>query len=306
MGPAPEPYARARKTLRFQQVPEESGAGRMEIDMETLSATASESFSTTASETIKEFPLGGLRASSKCLMSRIGSFALIQFAISFAVIALPLGSSVVTAQTPSSSASFETLAANAVSGREAGRIDEAIRNYRAAVELRPAWDEGWWYLGTLLYDTDHFEEAIPALRRVVELAPKAGPAWAFLGLCEFEAGDYPKALVDLQSAREIGFSENPDIEKVVLYHLGLLLNLHGQFERATELLVSCSICMASLNVRPSFWSVRSDQAISPSRSRWPLDWHCYGLQFCRRRLILRKMRSSMRRARLQSCSRTTR
>ena len=169
---------------------------------------------------------------------RIGSFALIHFAISCAVVALPSGSSVVFAQTPSNSASFETLAANAVSAREAGRIDEAIRNYRAAVELRPAWDEGWWYLGTLLYDTDHFEEAIPALRRVVELAPKAGPARALLGLCEFEAGDYPKALVDLQSAKEIGFSENPDIEKVALYHLGLLLNLHGEFERATDVLVS--------------------------------------------------------------------
>ena len=171
-------------------------------------------------------------------MPRIGSFTVIQFGVSCTAVALLLGSSVVAAQRPSNSARFETLAANAVSAREAGRMDEAIRNYRAAVELRPAWDEGWWYLGTLLYDTDHFEEAIPALRRVVELAPKAGPAWAFLGLCEFETGDYPKALVDLQSAKEIGFSESPDIEKVALYHLGLLLNLHGEFERAAELLVS--------------------------------------------------------------------
>src|SRR6266850_111252 len=113
-------------------------------------------------------------------MPKIGSFTLIQFAISCAVLALPLGPSVLTAQTPSNSASFETLTANALSAREGGRIDEAIRNYRAAVELRPSWDEGWWYLGTLLYDADHFEEAIPALRRVVDLAPKAGPAWAFL------------------------------------------------------------------------------------------------------------------------------
>ena len=171
-------------------------------------------------------------------MPKIGSFALIQFAIFCAVVALPLGSSVVTAQTPSNSVSFETLKANALSAREAGRMDEAIRNYRAAVELRPAWDEGWWYLGTLLYDSDHFEEATPALRRLVELAPKAGPAWAFLGLCEFETGDYPNALVHLQSAGELGFSGNPDIEKVALYHFGLLLNLHGEFERATELLVS--------------------------------------------------------------------
>jgi len=100
-------------------------------------------------------------------MPKIGSFLLTQFAIFCAVLTLPLGSSVVAAQAPSSSATFETLTANALSAREAGRTDEAIRNYRAAVELRPAWDEGWWYLGTLLYDTDQFEEAIPALRGLV-------------------------------------------------------------------------------------------------------------------------------------------
>jgi tetratricopeptide (TPR) repeat protein len=170
-------------------------------------------------------------------MPRIGSLALIQLAIFCAVLAPSLGSLLAIAQTSSDPASFETLTANALSAREAGRTDEAIRNYRAAVKLRPKWDEGWWYLGTLLYDTDRFEDAIPALRRVVELAPKAGPAWAFLGLCEFETGDYPKALVHLQSAQDLGFSESPDIEKVAVYHLGLLLNLHGDFERATELLI---------------------------------------------------------------------
>jgi tetratricopeptide (TPR) repeat protein len=172
-------------------------------------------------------------------MPRIGSFSLVQLATFCAVLALPLGfASALAAQAPSSSASFETLATRAGSAREAGRMDEAIRNYRAAVELRPAWDEGWWYLGTLLYDTDHFEEAIPALRRVVALDPKVGPAWAFLGLCEFETGDYREAFLHLQSAQELGFSESPDAERVALYHLGLLLNVHGEFERATDLLVS--------------------------------------------------------------------
>jgi tetratricopeptide (TPR) repeat protein len=176
-------------------------------------------------------------------MPKIGSLSLVQFAAFCAVLALPFCLDPVAAgQTPSSSgkssANFETLAASAGSAREAGRTDEAIRNYRTAVELRPAWEEGWWYLGTLLYDTDHFEDAIPALRRVVELDPKVGPAWAFLGLCEFETGDYPEAFTHLQSAKELGFSESPDVEKVALYHLGLLLILHGEFERATDLLVS--------------------------------------------------------------------
>ena len=152
-----------------------------------------------------------------------------------------------TAQSPSTpsqtstgkdSRSFEALSADAASARDAGRIDDAVLNYRAAVNLRPDWEEGWWYLGTLLYDTDHFEDAIPALHRVVDLDPKIGPAWAFLGLCEFETGDYPDAYQHLQSAKDLGFSESPEVEKVALYHLGLLLNLNSQFERATVLFAS--------------------------------------------------------------------
>src|SRR5882672_5811279 len=172
-------------------------------------------------------------------ITRIGSSFFAQFAALCAVLVLLLGfTSRVFSQSPSDPTSFEALVARATSAREAGQADEAIRNYRAAVELRPSWDEGWWYLGTLLYDSDHFEDAIPALRRVVELQPKAGPAWAFLGLSEFETGDYQDALRALRTAREIGFAENPDVEKVALYHLGLLLNLHGEFERANELLVA--------------------------------------------------------------------
>jgi predicted Zn-dependent protease len=166
---------------------------------------------------------------------KIGSFTLARCAALCAVLVL-ISLRVVFAQQTSNPASFETLAARAASAREAGQTDEAIRSYRAAVEVRPSWDEGWWYLGTLLYDSDHFEEAIPALRRVVTLQPKAGPAWAFLGLSEFETGDYRDSLVSLRTAHEIGFSENPDVEKVALYHLGLLLNLNGRFEEATDLL----------------------------------------------------------------------
>src|SRR5580692_6722020 len=169
---------------------------------------------------------------------RVGSLSYFQFSVFCVVISLSLSlMSAATPQTSATSQNFETLAANALSAREAGRTDEAIRNYQAAVELRPSWDEGWWYLGTLLYDTDHFAEAIPALHHVVELDPKVGAGWAFLGLCEFETEDYPDAYLHLQSAKELGFADSPDVEKVALYHLGLLLNLHGEFERATELLV---------------------------------------------------------------------
>jgi tetratricopeptide (TPR) repeat protein len=138
------------------------------------------------------------------------------------------------------SGNFETLAARALSAREADKTDEAIRNYEAGVKLRPGWEEGWWYLGTLLYDGDHFAEAIPALRRVVELDSNLNAGWAFLGLCEFETGDYPEAYTHLQKAADLGFTQNPEIKKTVLYHLGLLLNLRGEFERASDLLAQAS------------------------------------------------------------------
>jgi tetratricopeptide (TPR) repeat protein len=170
-------------------------------------------------------------------MPRVGSLVYLGFVILLAFAGLALQPRLATAaQATANSQSFETVTANARSAREAGKIDEAIRSYQAGLQLRPKWEEGWWYLGTLLYDTDHFAEAIPALRRVVELDPKAGAGWAFLGLCEFETGDYRDASIHLQRANQAGLGESPDIQKIALYHLGLLLNLGGQFEGATDLL----------------------------------------------------------------------
>src|SRR5215470_6880110 len=59
-------------------------------------------------------------------------------------------------------ATFETLVKSATAARESGRPDEAIRDYKQALEIRPEWSEGWWQLGTLQYDNDHYAEAILA------------------------------------------------------------------------------------------------------------------------------------------------
>jgi tetratricopeptide (TPR) repeat protein len=134
-------------------------------------------------------------------------------------------------------APFEDLAARAAAARESGATDDAIRLYRAAVEKRADWEEGWWYLGTLLYDGNHFEQATAPFRRVMELDPQLGAAWGFLGLCEFEQGQYREAMDHLQRARALGFAEDPDLQKVALYHLVLLLNASGQFDQSMDLLV---------------------------------------------------------------------
>jgi tetratricopeptide (TPR) repeat protein len=134
------------------------------------------------------------------------------------------------------SAMFEQLSAQAASAREAGRVDEAIRFYQSALKLQPDWAEGWWYLGTLNYDADRYAEAITALQSLVALNPQMGPALAFLGLSEFETKDYKNSLAHLQQAQQQGSGEDAELAKVATYHLALLFNWSGEFEKTVELL----------------------------------------------------------------------
>lgn len=169
------------------------------------------------------------------LTGRLGSLLLLRTVVAGAL-AVAAGQPAIAQR--EAAGNFESLAARAQAAREAGHADDAIQGYQAALQLRPEWDEGLWYLGTLFYDADRFEEAIPPLRKLVGLHPNAGPAHAFLGLCEFETGDYQGAFDHLRAARQLGFADGPEIEKVALYHLAVLFSLHGEFDAATGLLSS--------------------------------------------------------------------
>ena len=93
---------------------------------------------------------------------------------------------------------FDSLSKRADAARQQNREEEARAFYKQALKLKPDWREGWWYLGTLQYDANHYPEAIAALQKLVLLAPQIGPAWAFLGLSEFESKDYENALAHLE------------------------------------------------------------------------------------------------------------
>jgi len=131
---------------------------------------------------------------------------------------------------------FDSLAKSATAAREAGHPADAIPLYRRAVELRSDWAEGWWYLGTLLYDADQFRDAIPAFQKLLALVPDAPPALNFLGLCEFETGEYDSALAHLEKASAADSQDDPVLSRVASYHLALLLNRAGGFERSLRVL----------------------------------------------------------------------
>lgn len=133
-------------------------------------------------------------------------------------------------------ATFDSLAQSAASARDAKHPAEAIQLYRRALDLRPDWAEGWWYLGTLLYDADQCRDAIPAFQKVLALAPSAPGTLNFLGLCEYEIGDYHSALKHLDTGYIQNSQDDPQVTRVAAYHLVLLLNRAGNFARAKEIL----------------------------------------------------------------------
>jgi tetratricopeptide (TPR) repeat protein len=139
----------------------------------------------------------------------------------------------ISAQDKNATLDFAALAKSAEAARERNNLAQAIRDYREALQFRPDWQEGLWYVGTLEYERDHYAEAIPAFQRLTQLAPEAGPAWNFLGLCEYETKDYANALQHLTTGQKLGDADDPEISRVAKYHLALLLTYSGDFGAGT-------------------------------------------------------------------------
>jgi tetratricopeptide (TPR) repeat protein len=133
---------------------------------------------------------------------------------------------------------FDQIAAQAERARDANDLDEAVILYRQALSLRPQWAEGWWYLGTLLYDRDVYEEAALAFKNAATLNPKVGSSLVMLGLCEIKLGRNGEALKHIQQGRELGDPADPQLRHVMLYQEGLLLLNESDFWTAQAKLES--------------------------------------------------------------------
>ncbi len=129
-------------------------------------------------------------------------------------------------------ATFEELAAQATAAREANKTPQAIALYQQALQMKPEWKEGWWFLGTLAYDSDQYKTGARAFAEFVKFEDQAAAGWAFLGLCEFETGEYEHALQHSRRGLEIGTGLEPPVEQVLRFHEALLLTRLGLFDQA--------------------------------------------------------------------------
>jgi tetratricopeptide (TPR) repeat protein len=127
---------------------------------------------------------------------------------------------------------FNVLEKKADAARDAGQINEAVDLYQKALRLKPDWRQGWWVLGSLLYDANRFQEGEQAFLPLTKLDPNKSPGWAMAGLCEFEIKHYRDALQNLERADKLGLP--PALYDVNQYHIILILIRGGQFDSAIE------------------------------------------------------------------------
>lgn len=130
--------------------------------------------------------------------------------------------------------SFEEVSRRAAAARDAGDAAGAIRWYREGVRLRPAWDEGWWYIGALSYERHDSAPAARAFARFVALKPDSGPGWALRGLAEFDRRNYDASMRHLAHGLSLGSVGNAEIRDAVYYHMAVLRLRAGQFPLASE------------------------------------------------------------------------
>jgi tetratricopeptide (TPR) repeat protein len=175
--------------------------------------------------------------SMRVLRSTAVSAVLCQFAVpSHASGEIPLAPQTATAQS-AEQVNIDTLQKLAQQEGESGLTSEAIRDYRRVLESRPEWKEGWWNLGVLQYGANQFADARSTLQHVVVFAPDLGVAWSLLGLSDFETRNFADALIHLEKAQTLGIKDDVEVERVSIYHLGLLLVRTGKFDRASDLLL---------------------------------------------------------------------
>jgi tetratricopeptide (TPR) repeat protein len=129
---------------------------------------------------------------------------------------------------------FDSLAARADAARDAGKTNEAVDLYQQALHLEPGWKQGWWSLGSLLYDANRYQQAEEAFLPLTKLDPAKSAGWAMAGLCEFEIQHYQDALANLQLADKLGLPQS--LYDVTQYHIVLILIRASQFDPAIEMI----------------------------------------------------------------------
>jgi len=127
--------------------------------------------------------------------------------------------------------SFQDLV-NRAQGQLDSNPNEAATLYQKALDQKPDWAEGWFYLGGALHRSSQYKGAVEAFQKGLELTPQNGVAWGFLGLSEYELGHYDKGLIAIGKAEQLGLGPNHGFETAVRQRAAMMLIHSSLFDQA--------------------------------------------------------------------------
>ena len=167
--------------------------------------------------------------------TRVPISIFLRFALIFFCIQLPGSGFGALPQSAVSPGRFENLAKKAEEAQAQDKLAEAAKLYKQALALSRDWQDGWWALGALEYDQDHYAAAAQAFAKLIALNSANGTAHAMLGLCQFELQEDVLARQNLLQAEEFGVIKDDQLRKVALYHLGILQLRARKFTAAKQI-----------------------------------------------------------------------
>src|SRR5438445_448800 len=112
-----------------------------------------------------------------------------------------------------------------------GRLDDAARCFREAVEAQPTLAQGHANLGDVLRLLHRFADALAAYTRALELSPGVVQIWLNRGVCQHRTGAFDAARESFERALALE-PEDPD----TLGNLAASLTAEGQYAEALPLL----------------------------------------------------------------------
>ena len=128
-----------------------------------------------------------------------------------------------------------------LAAKRIGKIGEAERAFRSAIELVPLDGEAIFQLGNLYIGQKRFEEALPLLNVAREIKPENSMLLAAIGYTQLHLGDLNGALSSLESSVQL----DPKVA-ISWYHLATAQSASNQINEAKE-----SLKMA-LQLQPNF------------------------------------------------------
>ncbi|GLR95070.1 tetratricopeptide (TPR) repeat protein [Bradyrhizobium liaoningense] len=119
----------------------------------------------------------------------------------------------------------------------AGRLDEALRVFDKAIQLKPSDAELWRQMGDALISARRNSEALLSFRRALELDPGHADAAYKLGHLLHEAGAHEEALANLDHSINLrpGYAQALHTRALILHGLGRIEEATADCRRAVQL-----------------------------------------------------------------------